>query len=119
MQREKSKQHALAAIYQVVSATLASPSAGNDVVREAMHSAFLYRAVAAGMDMGIVKAGQLAVPYTRTFPKTSWNMSKTCCGIAVRCNDRMLTFAETVKGPGKKATAENLAWRDAPVTESA
>ncbi len=89
---------------------------GNDVVREAMHSAFLYRAVAAGMDMGIVNAGQLAV--YEDIPKdllehvedVLWNRRPDA-------TDRMLTFAETVKGPGKKAQGENLQWREAPVAE--
>ena len=89
---------------------------GNDVVREAMHSAFLYRAVAAGMDMGIVNAGQLTV--YEDIPKdllehvedVLWNRRPDA-------TDRMLAFAETVKGPGKKAQGENLAWRDAPVNE--
>ena len=89
---------------------------GNDVVREAMHSAFLYKAVAAGMDMGIVNAGQLAV--YEDIPKdllehvedVLWNRRPDA-------TDRMLVFAETVKGPGKKAATENLEWRNATVTE--
>ncbi|MFO1066573.1 MAG: methionine synthase [Pirellulales bacterium] len=89
---------------------------GNDVVREAMHSAFLYRAVAAGMDMGIVNAGQLAVyediprDLLEHVEDVLWNRRPDA-------TDRLLTLAETVKGPGKKAQGENLAWRDAPVEE--
>ncbi len=52
---------------------------GNDVVREAMHSAFLYKAVAAGMDMGIVNAASWLS--MKTSRRTCWNMSKMCCGI--------------------------------------
>lgn len=89
---------------------------GNDVVREAMHSAFLYRAVAAGMDMGIVNAGQLVI--YEDIPKdllehvedVLWNRRPDA-------TDRMLAFAEKVKGPGKKAQGENLQWREAPVVE--
>ncbi len=89
---------------------------GNDVVREAMHSAFLYRAVAAGMDMGIVNAGQLAI--YEDIPKdllghvedVLWNRRPDA-------TDRLLAFAESVKGAGKKAQGENLAWREASVHE--
>jgi 5-methyltetrahydrofolate--homocysteine methyltransferase len=89
---------------------------GNDVVREAMHSAFLYRAVAAGMDMGIVNAGQLAVyediprDLLEHVEDVLWNRRPDA-------TERMLVFAETVKGPGKKAQGENLEWRAAPVAE--
>jgi len=47
---------------------------GNNAVREAMHSAFLYHAIRAGLDMGIVNAGQLAV--YEEIPRTCWNWSK-------------------------------------------
>ena len=53
---------------------------GNDVVREAMNAAFLYHAIKAGLDMGIVNAGQLQ--FTRRFPRTCSSASKTCCSIA-------------------------------------
>ena len=51
---------------------------GNDAVREAMHAAFLYHAIRAGLDMGIVNAGQLAV-YEEIPPRAAANASKTCC----------------------------------------
>ena len=54
---------------------------GNDVVREAMHSVFLYHAIQAGLDMGIVNAGQLAV--YEQIPRTCWNASRTLSSIAV------------------------------------
>ncbi len=50
---------------------------GNNTVREAMHAAFLYHAIRAGLDMGIVNAGMLAV--YEEIPKTCWNWSRTCC----------------------------------------
>ena len=56
---------------------------GNDLVREAMHSAFLYHAIRAGLDMGIVNAGQLAV-YEEIPKRPAANGSKTCCSIAGR-----------------------------------
>ncbi|MGN6546706.1 MAG: methionine synthase [Aureliella sp.] len=89
---------------------------GNDVVREAMHSAFLYRAVAAGMDMGIVNAGQLAV-YEDIPADLLEHVEDVLWNRRPDATDRMLAFAETVKGPGKKAQGENLAWRDASVIE--
>ncbi|PYR54616.1 MAG: methionine synthase, partial [Acidobacteria bacterium] len=68
---------------------------GNDQVREAIHSAFLYHAIAAGLDMGIVNAGQLAV-YEDI------------------ATERMVDFAATVKGAGKKRELD-LSWRSGPV----
>jgi 5-methyltetrahydrofolate--homocysteine methyltransferase len=84
---------------------------GNDPVREAIHSAFLYRAVQAGLDMGIVNAGQLEV--YEEIPKdllervedVLWNRRDDA-------TDRMLEFAESVKGTGKKKSGEDLTWRE-------
>ncbi|EMI54337.1 B12-dependent methionine synthase [Rhodopirellula sallentina SM41] len=89
---------------------------GNDPVREAIHSAFLYRAVKAGLDMGIVNAGQLEV--YEEIPKdlleyvedVLWNRRPDA-------TDRMLEFAETVKGTGKKKSGEDLTWREGTVAE--
>ncbi len=53
---------------------------GNNAVREAMHSAFLYHAIEAGLDMGIVNAGQLAV--YEEIPRTCWSGSRTSCSTA-------------------------------------
>ncbi|MBB3207853.1 5-methyltetrahydrofolate--homocysteine methyltransferase [Rhodopirellula rubra] len=89
---------------------------GNDPVREAIHSAFLYRAVKAGLDMGIVNAGQLEV--YEEIPKdllehvedVLWNRRDDA-------TDRMLEFAETVKGSGKKKSGEDLTWREGTIAE--
>ncbi|MFG0287966.1 MAG: methionine synthase [Rhodopirellula sp. JB044] len=89
---------------------------GNDPVREAIHSAFLYRAVKAGLDMGIVNAGQLEV--YEEIPKdlleyvedVLWNRRPDA-------TDRMLEFAETVKGTGKKKSGEDLTWREGTIAE--
>jgi 5-methyltetrahydrofolate--homocysteine methyltransferase len=89
---------------------------GNDLVREAMHSAFLYHAIRAGMDMGIVNAGQLAV--YEEIPK---DLLEHCEDVLLNrrpdATDRLIKLAETVKGKGKAAATEDLAWRDAPVEE--
>ena len=70
---------------------------GNDVVREAIHSAFLYHAIRAGLDMGIVNAGQLAV-YEEIAQPTARSWSKTCCSTAGPTPPSgWSTFAETVK----------------------
>ena len=89
---------------------------GNDRVREAIHSAFLYRAIGAGLDMGIVNAGQLEV--YEEIPKdlldhvedVLWNRRDDA-------TDRMLDFAESVKGSGKKKTGEDLTWRQDSIEE--
>ena len=77
---------------------------GNDAVREAIHAAFLYHAIEAGMDMGIVNAGQLAVYEDILFNRRP------------DATERMVEFAETVRGAGKKRELD-LSWREAPVEE--
>ncbi len=88
---------------------------GNDKVREAMHSAFLYRAIAAGMDMGIVNAGQLEV--YEEIPKDLRDaVEDVLFDRRPDATERLVTLAETVKGAGK-TQVEDLAWRDADVRE--
>ena len=89
---------------------------GNDRVREAMHSAFLFHAVKAGLDMGIVNAGQLEV-YEEIPKELLEHVEDVLLNRREDATDRMLDFAETVKGTGKKKSGEDLAWRDAPVAE--
>lgn len=88
---------------------------GNDVVREAMHSAFLYHAIRAGMDMGIVNAGQLEV--YDSIPK---ELLERCEDVLLNRRDdateRLVEFAETVKAKGK-ATVQDESWRLEPVRE--
>jgi 5-methyltetrahydrofolate--homocysteine methyltransferase len=87
---------------------------GNDVVREAMHAAFLYRAIQAGMDMGIVNAGQLAI--YEEIPKdllelvedVLWNRRPDA-------TERLVTFAEQIKDKGGKTQEIDLTWRNEPV----
>ena len=83
---------------------------GNDVVREAMHSAFLYHAIAAGMDMGIVNAGQLAV--YEDIPKDLLErVEDVIFNRRPDATERLVEFADSVKGSGKKREID-LAWRD-------
>ncbi len=89
---------------------------GNDYVREAMHSAFLYHAVQAGMDMGIVNAGQLAV-YEDIPKELLERVEDVLLNRRSDATDRLLEYAATVQTKGKKSATEDLAWREAPVKE--
>jgi 5-methyltetrahydrofolate--homocysteine methyltransferase len=88
---------------------------GNDVVREAMHSAFLFHAVQAGLDMGIVNAGQLAV-YQDIPADLLELVEDVLFDRREDATDRLVAFAETVSGSATRRTVD-LAWRDAPVAE--
>ena len=86
---------------------------GNDVVREAMHSAFLYDAIRAGLDMGIVNAGQLAV--YEDIPPTCSSTSRTCSTTAGRTRPTGSSPSpSTVQGKATKREVD-LGWREAPV----
>ena len=86
---------------------------GNDAVREAMHTVFLYHAVAAGMDMGIVNAGQLGV-YEEIPKDLREHVEDVVLNRRPDAAERMVAFANTVKGTAR-SHAEDLAWRQAPV----
>ncbi|HEX6873410.1 MAG TPA: methionine synthase [Micromonosporaceae bacterium] len=88
---------------------------GNDVVREAMHSAFLFHAVRAGLDMGIVNAGQLAV-YQDIPADLLELVEDVIFDRHPDATDRLVTFASTVTGSGTRREVD-LAWRAAPVAE--
>ena len=88
---------------------------GNEPVREAMHTAFLYHAAKAGMTMGIVNAGQLGV-YAEIPPELLERVEDVIFDRRPDATERLVTFAETFKGQ-KKDAAEDLAWRSAPVEE--
>jgi 5-methyltetrahydrofolate--homocysteine methyltransferase len=88
---------------------------GNDAVREAMHSAFLYHAIKAGMDMGIVNAGQLAV-YEDIDPPLLERIEDVLFNRRPDATERLVEFAEGVKG-GKKAAAAEHEWRSLPVEQ--
>jgi 5-methyltetrahydrofolate--homocysteine methyltransferase len=89
---------------------------GNDVVREAMHSVFLYHAVAAGLDMGIVNAGQLAV-YEDIPKELLERVEDVILNRRSDATERLLEYADSVKSSGKKSAAEDLSWREADVRE--
>ncbi|MCO5997077.1 methionine synthase [Actinoallomurus rhizosphaericola] len=88
---------------------------GNDVVREAMHSAFLFHAVRAGLDMGIVNAGQLAV-YQDIPADLLELVEDVLFDRRPDATDRLVSFAETVNGKGTQRTVD-LSWREAPVED--
>jgi 5-methyltetrahydrofolate--homocysteine methyltransferase len=86
---------------------------GNDVVREAMNAAFLYHAIKAGLDMGIVNAGQLSV-YEDIEPELKERIEDVLFARREDATERLVEHAERVKGGGKKRERD-LSWREAPV----
>jgi 5-methyltetrahydrofolate--homocysteine methyltransferase len=87
---------------------------GNDAVREAMHAVFLYHAIRAGMDMGIVNAGQLAV-YEEIEPELLTRIEDVLFDRRPDATDRLIEFAETVKSRGGADPAKADAWRSLDV----
>jgi 5-methyltetrahydrofolate--homocysteine methyltransferase len=88
---------------------------GNDVVREAFHSAFLYHAIRAGLDMGIVNAGQLSV-YEDVPTELLEHVEDVILNRRPDATERMVALAETVRGEGAKRDLD-LAWREGSVEE--
>ena len=88
---------------------------GNDAVREAMHAAFLYRAIRAGMDMGIVNAGQLEI-YEEVEPTLLEHVEDVLFCRRPDATERLVAFAEQVKTGGKKRVVD-LRWREEGVAE--
>jgi 5-methyltetrahydrofolate--homocysteine methyltransferase len=90
---------------------------GNETVREAMHAVFLYHAIRAGMDMGIVNAGSLTL-YDDVEPELRERVEDVLLNRRADATERLLEHAEQVKGGGKKRdTSKDLAWREKPVRE--
>ncbi|MBR0719345.1 methionine synthase [Bradyrhizobium liaoningense] len=89
---------------------------GNEPVREAMHSVFLYHAIKAGMDMGIVNAGQMIV-YDDIDPE----LRQTCEDVVLNrdpgASERLLALAEKFRGKKTEAKEADLAWREWPVAK--
>ena len=88
---------------------------GNEPVREAMHAVFLYHAIQAGMDMGIVNAGQLAV-----YDQIDEDLREACEDVVLNrradSTERMLELAEKYRGEGgAKAREKDMSWREWPV----
>jgi 5-methyltetrahydrofolate--homocysteine methyltransferase len=89
---------------------------GNNVVREAMHSVFLYHAIRAGLDMGIVNAGMLGV-----YAELPTELRELCEDVLLNrrpdSTDRLLAFADSVKGTGKREAKAEEEWRSGTVQE--
>ena len=91
---------------------------GNDTVREAMHAVFLYHAIRAGMDMGIVNAGQLAV-YDQIDP----DLREACEDVVLNrqpksggtATENLLDLADRFKGGKREERVRDLAWREWPI----
>ncbi|WP_159948450.1 methionine synthase [Rhizobium sp. 18065] len=88
---------------------------GNEPVREAMHAVFLYHAIQAGMDMGIVNAGQLAV-----YESIDADLREACEDVVLNRRadgtERLLEIAERYRGTGEKqARVQDMSWREQPV----
>jgi len=88
---------------------------GNNTVREAMHAAFLFHAIRAGLDMGIVNAGQLAV-YEEIQPELRERVEDVLLNRRADATERLVDFAEGVKAKGKTPVKDE-AWRAEPVEE--
>jgi len=88
---------------------------GNNIVREAMHSAFLYHAIQAGLDMGIVNAGMIEV-YEEIPKELLIRVEDVLLNRREDATERLVDFAETVKGDGKKIV-HDLSWRNQSVEE--
>jgi len=91
---------------------------GNNAVREAMHSAFLFHAIKAGLDMGIVNAGMLAV-YEDIEPKLKEMVEDVLLNQREDATERLIEYADEIKrrGEGSKAEAKTEAWREGTVEE--
>ncbi len=90
---------------------------GNEPVREAMHAVFLYHAIRAGMDMGIVNAGSLTL-YDDVEPELRERVEDVLLNRRDDATERLLEVAEQAKAGGKKqATERDLSWRQAPVKD--
>jgi 5-methyltetrahydrofolate--homocysteine methyltransferase len=89
---------------------------GNEPVRQAMHSVFLYHAIQAGMDMGIVNAGQLTL-----YDDIPADLRELCEDVILNrrpdATERLLEAAPRFKGGGAKKVEQDLSWRNAPVEE--
>ena len=113
--REIKRRHPLVHISGGVS-NLSFSFRGNEPVREAMHYVFLYHAIKAGMDMGIVNAGQLTV-----YDNIPADLRELCEDVILNRRsdgtDRLLDAAPRFKGEGAKKKEVDLAWREASVEE--
>jgi 5-methyltetrahydrofolate--homocysteine methyltransferase len=89
---------------------------GNDVVREAMHTAFLFHAIEAGMDMGIVNAGQIEV-YDDIDPELLLSVEDVLFDRRPDATERLVAIAEKFAGRDPEREAKTDLWREGPVGE--
>ncbi|HEY9253530.1 MAG TPA: methionine synthase [Stenotrophomonas sp.] len=89
---------------------------GNEPVRQAIHSVFLYHAIAAGMDMGIVNAGAMPI-YDDLEPDLRERVEDVVLNRRKDATERLLEIAERYKGKKGASQVEDLAWRDKPVAQ--
>jgi 5-methyltetrahydrofolate--homocysteine methyltransferase len=113
--REIKRRHPLVHISGGVS-NLSFSFRGNEPVREAMHSVFLYHAIQAGMDMGIVNAGQLGI-YDDLPAELRELTEDVIFNRRPDATDRLLDAAPRYKGDGAKKVEKDLKWRDATVED--
>ncbi|MCF2493661.1 methionine synthase [Dyadobacter chenhuakuii] len=89
---------------------------GNEPVREAIHTAFLYHAIRAGMDMGIVNAAQIGI-YDEIPKDVLELVEDVLLNRRADSTERLVAYAETVKDKGKTQSGPDLSWRELPVKE--
>lgn len=89
---------------------------GNNIVREAMHSAFLYHAIEAGFDMGIVNAGMLEI-YEDINPELKQKVEDVLFNRSLEATDDLIDFAEQFKGQSNKKDRNDLSWREGTLQE--
>ncbi|GAA4446762.1 methionine synthase [Ravibacter arvi] len=89
---------------------------GNEPIREAIHTVFLYHAIRAGLDMGIVNAGQIGI-YDEIPEETLELVEDVLLNRRSDATERLLAFADTIKNKGKSQSGPDLSWRELPVKE--
>lgn len=89
---------------------------GNNIVREAMHSSFLYHAIKAGLDMGIVNAGMLEV-YENVKPELMQKIEDVLFNRTETATDDLIEYAEQFKGIKSKVKEDDLTWREGTLSE--
>ncbi len=109
------KQHCPGAMISGGVSNISFSFRGQDRVREAIHSVFLYHAIAAGMDMGIVNAGQLEV-YDEIDPELREAVEDVVLNRHPEASERLLDIAQRFQGGGDRDTRDE-SWREAPVHE--
>ena len=89
---------------------------GNNIVREAMHSSFLFHAINAGLDMAIVNSGMLEI-YEKIDPTLLLKVENVLLNKRSDATEEMIEYAESIKNTGKKKLKKDILWRKLPVKE--